>query len=629
MIFATAGHVDHGKTSLVRALTGVDTDRLAEEKARGLTIELGFAYKDTPNGGRIGFVDVPGHERFVHTMLAGAGGVDGALLVIAADDGVMPQTLEHLQILDLLGVSLGVVAISKSDRVDTGRLDAVMADVRKLLAGMRLAGADLIPVSAVTGAGVDALWTRLSELAAQDSARRASGPFRMPVDRAFTLAGAGLVLTGTAAAGRVRIGDTLAVMPGDATGRVRGIHALDQKTDEGRAGQRLGINIAGSGLDPRVLGRGHWLIAEGAADPSNCLDVLLRVPPGTDKPFAGRGRYHLHIGTADVMAETRLLSVAPIGPGEAGFVRLRTERPVVALWGDRAILRDASAKRTVAGVRVIDPAAPIRRRRGEDRLGILGGMAAENPEVALAVLLELPGGMVDGAAFARVRGLDPATLDDMVPEVVRAGHYLVASARLTALGHTILERLAEWHRAHPDDAGLARARALLRLPGDPPAVVAEAAADALVSEGAAVRIGAMLAQASHRAAFTAADAALWARIEPLLIEGGRVPPRVHEIAQTLKISGKVVTAFLRRAVRLGYLHPVAENRFFPPAALADLGAVAVGLGAFDARTYKEAAGIGRNLTIEVLEYFDTVGLTRREGDLRRVVLPVAEVFGRT
>lgn len=628
MIVATAGHVDHGKTSLVRALTGVDTDRLAEEKARGLTIELGFAYRDVDGGRRIGFVDVPGHERFVHTMLAGAGGVDAALLVVAADDGVMPQTREHTLILELLGVRSGAVAIAKADRVDAARVDAVAADVRTLLRGTGLERAGIFPVSSLTGAGVDDLWSYLTALAASYGAQRMDAPFRMPVDRAFTLQGAGLVLTGTAVAGRLKTGDRLTVQPDGTPVRVRGIHALNRKADEGHAGQRLGINVTGADVGPDRWGRGFWLVSEDAVRPTQCLDVLARVPADAAKPFSGRGRFHLHLGTADVITEARVLAAAPIAPGEAGFLRLRTEAPVVAVRGERAILRDASASRTVAGAEVIDPEAPPRKRRGEDRLAALDAMAAATPDASLAAQLALPEGIVEKARFARAWQLPTGALTRVAADAGAsdAGEWLVSETRLDALGAAIRDRLAAWHRDRPEEAGLDLGRVSARLPGNPPGPVADAAIARLIGAGAAVRRATLLALPGHKAAFAGADAALWKRIEPMLAAGGRVPPRVHEIAQAVSLPGGRVGAFLRRAVRLGYLHPVAENRFFPGPALADLAAVAADLGSFDARSFKDAAGIGRNLAIEILEYFDKVGVTRREGDIRHAVDGGAEQF---
>lgn len=636
MIVATAGHVDHGKTSLVRALTGVDTDRLAEEKARGLTIELGFAYRDLDNGGRIGFVDVPGHERFVHTMLAGAGGVDAALLVIAADDGVMPQTREHLTILDILGVTRGCVAISKCDRVDDARMTAVCDRAARLLAGSTLADVPVFKVSAVDGTGVDALWSYLCTIDDDDHATRAERPFRMAVDRAFTLSGAGRVVTGTAQAGRVSVGDKLLLLPSGTSVRVRGLRALDREAETGKAGQRLGINIAGGDIGTDKAGRGTWLVDPVLDGVATRLDVALRVPSDASRPFASRGRFHVHVGTAHVMAEGRLLGAAPILPGETGFVRLRLDRPVHAMRGDRLVLRDASARRTVAGAIVIDPCPPKHNRRREDRIAVLKALSEEAPGCALARLLDLPDGEVALSVFCRGWQL---SYDEAEAYVALAGAHLVgagADARivsadaLSSLKERVVASLQGWHAKHPDAAGIAPsnlARYAQKAASD---AVFDAAVNALLQEGGLARRGAVLALKGHVVAFAPDDAALWRRVFPLIEDGGALPPRLVELSAALDLSVKKLEPFLARATRMGLLHDVAANRFYGTDGLRRLAQVAARLDGegdgFDAKAFRDSAGIGRNLAIEVLEYFDRIGLTRRKGDRRHFVQSVDALF---
>ncbi len=626
MIVATAGHVDHGKTSIVRALTGVDTDRLAEEKARGLTIELGFAYRNLDDAGRIGFIDVPGHERFVHTMAAGVGGVDCALLVVAADDGVMPQTREHVAILDFMGVRRCIVAINKVDRAEPGRIQEVTAEVKALLNGTSLTDAEAIPVSAVSGDGVDTLLAALAKMTQAVGAARTEGGFRMPIDRAFSLQGAGLVLTGTSLSGRVCVGNHLRILPGDRVVRVRALHALNQDSEVGYAGQRLGVNISGADLKDGDLGRGCWLAEDGAGVQSSCLDVSLRLPADAGSAFRGRGRFHVHIGTADIQASAQVLEGGTLQPGYKGYVRLRLDRPVQAAFGDRLILRDASARKTIAGGMVIDPLAPQRRRRGEDRVSLLQAMDIGDPAKALAALLSYPGYIVDIATFSETRNIPRQSVAKIASAAggISIGESIFVSAAMFEEMHRdVLAKVEDWHQKHPDHMGMPTER-LLR-PGDSPQKrdAFSAACTSLIADGRLRRLGTLILAADHQADFAGRDKPLWRKVETMLQTGGNVPPRVHELAEALDMAAPDVLALLKRAARMGKLHPVADNRFFLPSALDELADVARALDAgaegFDVKSFRDTAGIGRNLAIEVLEYLDALQVTKRVGDRRHVI----------
>ncbi|MDX1376875.1 MAG: selenocysteine-specific translation elongation factor, partial [Burkholderiales bacterium] len=348
MIVATAGHVDHGKTSLVRALTGVDTDRLPEEKKRGLTIDLGFAYLPLAGAATIGFVDVPGHERFVHNMLSGVAGIDFALLVVAADDGPMPQTREHLAILDLLGVSQGAVALSKIDRVSEARVAEVRAALGTLLAPTGLAGAPIFPLSVVSDTGVGALKAHLEAAARALQPRAREGNFRLAVDRAFTIAGAGLVVTGTVVSGEVAVGDTVRALLAGEAARVRSIHAQNAAAGIGVAGERCALNLAGiDGKSP--IERGDWIVAGTLPPAVRRFDARLRVLADEAGALAHWTPVHVHLGAADVTGRVAVLEGAGIAPGASGLVQLLLERPIGALGGDGFILRDQSSRRTLAG----------------------------------------------------------------------------------------------------------------------------------------------------------------------------------------------------------------------------------------------------------------------------------------
>ncbi len=403
MIIGTAGHVDHGKTALVKALTGIDADRLAEEKRRGITIDLGYAYTDTANGA-LGFVDVPGHERFVHTMLAGASGIDAALLVVALDDGVMPQTREHAQILELLGIDRGVVALTKAD-LAPGRVPDVSRQVRSLLAGTGLAAAPLLPVSAVTGEGIEELRAALRALGPRQ--RDSDGYPRLAVDRAFTLAGAGLVVTGTLVAGRVRVDDRLMLSPPGIELRVRGLHAQNRAAAEAVAGLRVALNVVGPRLSKDTVTRGDWVLHPEIHIPTARFDIRLRLLGDEFRALRSDAPAHLHLGAAHVMARVAALDADRIEPGGSVLARLTLDHAIGALTGDRLVLRDATATRTIGGGVVIDPFPPRRGRRTPERLAQLAALEQSDPAAALRNLLALPPGWTDRVGYCRARNLPP------------------------------------------------------------------------------------------------------------------------------------------------------------------------------------------------------------------------------
>src|ERR1700736_6041199 len=414
MILATVGHIDHGKSALVRALTGIDADALPGEKRRGLTIDLGFAYATLPDGTELGLVDVPGHERFLPNMLAGVLSIDRVLLVVAADDGPRPQTLEHLDILELIGVPEVTAVITKIDRVEASRADAVAAEVEVLLAAAGFAESPIFPVSSRSGEGIAALAQHLQKSAQIAEHNRAaasvSGLFRMPIDRAFTLPGIGLVVTGTVAAGTIAVGERLMISPGGIAVRVRGLHTQNRSVETAAAGERCAVNVAGSfpeGGEPR---RGDWILAAERHAPTKRLDLFLRASRFAEAPLRDGVPVHLHLGTTDTVGRAAVLGARAMAPRGSGFVQLDLEHPVGALCGDRAVLRDHAARHTLAGGSVIDPFAPRRGRRQPARLAVLEAFAVRDPAQALAHLLAGPG-VVDLAKFAVARNLAPSELD--------------------------------------------------------------------------------------------------------------------------------------------------------------------------------------------------------------------------
>lgn len=623
MIVGLAGHVDHGKTSLIRALTGIDTDRLPEERARGMTIDLGFAYAQRP-GGVVGFVDVPGHERFLHNMLAGVLAMDRVLLVVAADDGPMPQTLEHLEVLRLVGVPRLAVAVTKADRVPAARAAAVAAEAAALAlrAGYE---APVHAVSSLTGQGLDGLWRWIEEAA--PAPRPAEGGFRLAIDRSFVLPGIGTVVTGTVAAGEVRAGDGLVLSPARLAARVRSLRVQDRPAERARAGDRCALAIAGARIERARLRRGDWLVAPDLHAPSDVLDARVRLADG--RALRHGGPVHLHHGADAIPARLRVWSE----DGEDGFVRLQLRRPVPALHGDRLVLRDDTTGRVVAGGHVVDPFPPQRRRPRPQRLAELAALAAPDARQALAGLLAA-NGSADLIALARARNRDPAVLEALpaalgATVVGPAGRRvaLAASAREATRGR-ILAALSRHHAAYPELGGLPRA-ALLAAAGAEPAV-AEAILAELLAERALVPQGMVLRLPSHTPRLAAADEALWPRVATLLEAGALRPPRVREVAEALALEPDQAEALLERYERFGRVLRVAPNRFFPPEAVAALAREAAALAepdGFTAADYNRRTGIGRNVTIEVLEFLDAIGLTRRTGELRHMVGDPGEVLG--
>ena len=640
MILATAGHIDHGKTALIRALTGVDADRLPEEKRRGLTIDLGFAHATLPDGAELGFVDVPGHERFLSNMLAGVLAIDRVLLVVAADDGPRPQTLEHLDILELIGIHEITGVVTKIDRVEPSRTEAVAAETGALLVAAGFMQPAIFPVSSRTGEGIAALAGHLQNSARAAARSRAadssSGLFRMPIDRAFTLSGIGLVVTGTIAAGTVAPGDRLMLSPQGTPVRVRGLHGHNRPIEAAATGERCAINLAGSFPEGGEPSRGDWILAAERHAPTTRFDLSLRVSRYAEAPLRDGLPVHLHLGTTDTVGRAAVLGSREIAPGESGFVQLDLEHPVGALCGDRAVLRDHAARHTLAGGRVVDPFAPRRGRRHPVRLAVLGALAATDPAQALARLLAVEG-MADLAQFALARNLTPGELDRLIEagEFRRVGParapFAVTSERLAALGDKIVDTLGARHKAQPDELGPSRPFLIAQLRGAGPEAALDAALAELADAGRVVRQGPIWSLPDHQPRLTRSDERLWERICPLLAAADLRAPRIRELAVELGIQPEAVERFFNRAERLGRVARVADNRFFLPETLARLAEIARELadsspeGAFTAATFKERCGLGRNVTIQILEYLDKMGATRRIGDTR-IVLRGSEVF---
>ncbi|MBW7901315.1 MAG: selenocysteine-specific translation elongation factor [Rhodocyclaceae bacterium] len=625
MIVGTAGHIDHGKTTLVKALTGVDGDRLPEEKARGITVDLGYAYAPTADGGTLGFVDVPGHEKLIHNMLAGATGIDFLLLVVAADDGPMPQTREHLAIADLLGIRRGAVALTKCDAATPERQAAAAAEVQALLAGSALAGAPVFPVAARTGNGIAELRAHLEAAARETGDARLAGRFRLAIDRCFTLSGIGTVVTGTVFSGSVRVGDALTVSPPGLAARVRGLHAQDRPAESGHAGERVALNLAGD-FPREAIRRGMWALDARQHLPLDRFAATLRLARGEAQALRHWTSVHVHLGAEDVTGRVALLEGDALAPGAEALAELLLDRPLVCVGGDRFILRDASASRTLAGGRVLDVFPPTRHKRAPARLAALATAAAGDLAATLAQQLAASPTGVLLDRFAQGWNLtddEAARLwaaSELVRVDAREGALGFAPAAWTALAEKLVAALAAEHERAPDMLGAEHER--LRRLSSP--TLARAAFDRLVDEalaaGRIAQTSSWLHLPEHRATLSAADADLWRTLAPLLDAAPFQPPRVRDVARAAGLAEDAVRALMKRTARSGRLYPVALDHYFTDDAVERLAAIVAELcrehGAARAADLRDRIGGGRKVAIHILEFFDRIGYTRRVRDAR-------------
>ena len=635
MIIGTAGHIDHGKTALVRALTGVDCDRLKEEKARGITIDLGFAYLPGPSGDVLGFIDVPGHERLVHTMLAGASGIDFALLVIAADDGVMPQTREHLAIIDLLGIRHGLVALTKTDLASEDRMVEVTGEIRAALGGTALAEAEILPVSALTGLGIDDLRDRL--FAAGDR-RKPGGAFRLAVDRAFSLSGVGTVATGTILSGAVRVNDHVILSPSGLAARVRSLHVQNWPAGEGFAGDRCALNLVGDGISKEAVHRGDMALDPALYAPTDRVDAVLRVLAGEPKPIGQWFPVRLHHASAEVGARIVPLGDGSLEPGAMANVQLVLERPIAAACGDRYIIRDVSAQRTIGGGVLVDLRAPARRRRTPDRRAQIEALSVAEPAVAFAQLLDTPPFAWDLAAFARDHALSADETETLRrrPGLVlleTGGQCVALSAGRWGLFRTaLLDQLSAFHAESPDLQGIGREKLRLALQPRLPQPAFVAALQWLIDDGDIALDGAFVRLASHQVRLTDTDESTWAMIAPMLGGDERFrPPRVRDIAGVLERSETDIRRLLKLLSRLGRVDQVAHDHFFLRGTVAEMVGIVAALGRdskeFTAAQFRDQVLNGRKVAIQILEFFDRHGVTMRRGDLRRINRHRLDLFG--
>ncbi|MCO5100921.1 MAG: selenocysteine-specific translation elongation factor [Burkholderiaceae bacterium] len=644
MIVATAGHVDHGKTSLIRALTSVDTDRLPEERKRGMTIDLGFAYLPVeaapgqPPVDSIGFIDVPGHERFVRNLLCGLSGIDLAVLVIAADDGPMPQTAEHLSILDLLEVPGGVVVMTRIDRVSDARIAQVRALIETMCAGTALSGVPIFPVSCLDGRGIDALKEHLLSAARSSALRSRRGTFRLAIDRVFNVAGTGLIVTGTAASGSVQVGNSVRAPDGTSL-RVRSLHVNNRPAESGQAGQRCALNLSGPGDVAASIARGDWIVAPQAPLPTARWDARVRILGSVPKPVANGTPVSVHLGTAHANARISWLEARTVDTGASAFAQLMLEHPIGAAHGDRFIVRDPSSRRTIGGGQVIDIFAPARGRTKPERLAYLSAMAVHNDATALARLLDVCVGGLPLRQFRANRNLAEDEAQELFARVqmeriaTSDGPIGFSPARWSSVERQAIESVAKWHLDSPCTIGMPEDRILDSHAPRVSRPLAIGIARELALRGRLVRTSGTVRLPTHRPTIDPAQEAMWRKLAPHIERRPLRPPSLHELAALLDEPTEYVESALEHSARLGRIVRVSSRHYYVPSALRRLGEVVCAVaqddanGEVSAMAFRDRSGIGRNVSIEVLEFFDRKRFTRRYGNTRRLVRTLEDVLG--
>ena len=631
VIVGTAGHIDHGKTALVRALTGIDADRLPEEKRRGITIDIGFADLDLGDV-QVGFVDVPGHEKFVKNMLAGAHGIDLVALVIAADESVMPQTREHFEICRLLGVEHGLIVLTKKDLVDDEMLALVREEAKELVAGSFLESAPVMAVSSRTGEELDGLKTTLRSLALRVPPRSEEFITRLPIDRAFTMSGFGAVVTGTLIAGAIEEGAELDLLPTGRQVRVRGLQVHGAKVKRATAGQRTAVNL--TGVETSELERGMVLAPPHRLRPTHIIDARVTVLAETLRGLRSRQRVRMHTGAAEVLARVRVLHESNvIKPGETGLVQLRLESEIVCVLGDRFILRSYSPQRTIAGGSVADPFAPKHRGRelATVREGLNTLLDGERTEKIAALAGSPVHGVTRADVAARTGWRDPAVATAMESAlaanfIMEVGGQIFATETLATLRQALVKDVAAHHAAEPLSRGLGLEILRGRYFGHADAEVFRAVVNDLQSSGALVVDKDIARLPQHARAVSGEDAALRDRLERVYREAKLSAPNLSEalaqagVAASQQQHGRKVLQVL---IDAGKLVRVDGEMFFHASALDDLKAKlrarAVTDPLMDVATFKDLAGVSRKYAIPLLEYLDRERVTRREGDKRRVM----------
>ncbi|HWP47552.1 MAG TPA: selenocysteine-specific translation elongation factor [Candidatus Limnocylindrales bacterium] len=628
IIIGTAGHIDHGKTALVKALTGIDTDRLKEEKERGITIDLGFAFLRLSPEIELGIIDVPGHEKFVKNMLAGVGGIDLALFVIAADEGVMPQTEEHLAICQLLQIQQGIVALTKSDLVDEEWLELVIEDVKNFIKGSFLEKAPIVPVSSKTGVGIDHLKGELEKLALQVQPRNAAGIFRLPIDRVFTVKGFGTVVTGTLVSGVVQIEDTLEVLPKKLKARVRGIQTYNQSVQKAWAGQRTALNL--HGLEKANLERGDVLIEPDLVEATYMLDVHLQLLAKADKPLKNRTRVRFHVGTSEIMARIVLLDREELEPGQETFAQIHLEAPGVVLAGDRYVIRSYSPVITIGGGEILNP-HPQKHKR-----------FAPQPLKDLRILRE---GSLDQVieVYARWNRWKPVNVQTLLGQITASKQNIRSELeKLSEQGKLVLmdpearifihrdtyeelkgmvqTYLKDFHAKYPLKLGMSKEELRSKLPEELPIQIFNKVLEEQTEAGILTVDKKIVRLSTHHIQLSLEQEQIRRKLEEIYLSGGFQPPNYEEVLEKIGGNRELVEEIFQFLLEVGTLVRVREPIFYHRSKLEEIKSTVVQFlkdkGSIEVGILKDLLGISRKYAIPLLEYFDSLGLTIRTGDTR-------------
>ena len=628
-IIGTAGHIDHGKTSLVKALTGQDTDRLKEEKERGISIDLGFAYLDLPDGTRAGVVDVPGHERFIRNMLAGAHGIDLVLFTVAADDGVMPQTEEHLDILHLLGVQRAIFVITKADLASQTRIQEVEEEIEILTLGTALEKSPTTPFSFITGQGLEELRAQIAQTLQRAEKPQPKGYFRLPVDRAFALHGHGLIVTGTALSGDVRVGDHVRCLPGEQLFRVRSLQVHNQSVETAMWGQRIALNL--SGQERPSIERGHVICHESLTLTSDRFDAFLEVRPGVATGVKNHQRVRVHVGTAERMAKLVVLgSRDKVGPKETTYCQISLSEPLLTLRGDRFIIRDETAQRTLGGGVVIHPWARKHRRRepglqekleafhGKDSAALVEAFLNEGDEFALPMApLQQFLHLSEDEVQSRLERIDTVRVFSFEGERLYA-----TEKKWRHVKEQLLKALREFHGAHPLAAGMDMEELRDKLPYHMAPRLYRASVEQLQSEKVIVRDANLLRLAEHKISLRDDEKVLVERVKALLGRNPLAPPDLKEIEKEIGLARAKLNEVIRMMERERSVIRVASELYLLAGCIDELkGTLCAYLsqkGDITPAVFRDLFGTSRKYTIPLLEYFDREGITVRVGDARRL-----------
>jgi selenocysteine-specific elongation factor len=630
IILGTAGHIDHGKTSLIKALTGVNTDRLKEEQERGITIELGFTAMDLPSGQRLGIVDVPGHEKFVKNMVAGATGIDVVALVVAADEGVMPQTREHMEICTLLGVQHGLVVLTKTDMVDEEMLELASEDITEFVQGTFLEGAPVIPVSAVTGRGIADLTAALDELGEKIPERSVNGLFRLPVDRVFTMKGFGTVVTGTLMSGQVRVGDPVMIYPGRMTSKIRGVQVHNDTVTEARCGQRTAINF--QGLEKAAIQRGDVLARPGTLVPSFMEDVLLHYLESNKKPIKNRTRIRFHTGTSEVLGNLVLLDADELAPGQDSVAQVRLDTPLTLVRDDRFVIRSYSPVRTIGGGQILNPLPPKHKRFRADVVEGLKNLAVLDPEALIsyhAAASEYAG--VSYQNLILMTNLSEKRLDAALQVLLSRKGLICADKEsriyihgdaASRLQERVRNQLVDYHRDNPLKAGMLKEELKSKCP---PAVgdkLFHLTLQQLIKDQVVVAEEERLRLASHRVRLAVNQAELKDKMLAVYRDSGLTPPYFKNLASELGMTPGEAKDVLMLLLGEQMLVKIREELYFHSRAIAALQEKLVSfLEEFEEISmpqFKDLSGVSRKYSVPLMEFFDSRHVTLRIGDIRKL-----------